>query len=195
MKPQGIGFSFSFHHFTGEASGTQAPIMVSSRWRLLLPLIMYLVVAEEVPGLWNLGKSYMSLDTDGRVVRLDSFAKFLAPGFRLGWLTAPPHFVDKFTFHMHGTALGPCSTTQVNNYTNTDHMSNVNNMHYTDVIVTCRLCWDRHGGTLSVVGTGFPSGCCCYGVLGCCCYGAPGCCYYGVLGCCCCGVLGLQLLM
>ena len=71
------------------------------------------MVAGEVPGLWNLGKSYMSLDTDGRVVRLDSFAKFLAPGFRLGWLTAHPHFVDKFTFHMHGTALGPCSTTQV----------------------------------------------------------------------------------
>ena len=74
---------------------------------------MHLLAAGEVPGLWNLGKSYMSLDTDGRVVRLDSFAKFLAPGFRLGWLTAHPHFVDKFTFHMHGTALGPCSTTQV----------------------------------------------------------------------------------
>ncbi|KAL3159334.1 hypothetical protein ABBQ32_011286 [Trebouxia sp. C0010 RCD-2024] len=68
---------------------------------------------REVPGLWNMGRSYMSLDTDGRVVRLDSFAKFLAPGFRLGWLTAHPHFVDKFTYHMHGTALGPCSTTQV----------------------------------------------------------------------------------
>lgn len=74
---------------------------------------MHLLHAGEVPGLWNLGKSYLSLDTDGRVVRLDSFAKFLAPGFRLGWLTAHPHFVDKFTFHMHGTALGPCSTTQV----------------------------------------------------------------------------------
>ena len=69
--------------------------------------------AGEVPGLGNLGKSYLSLDTDGRVVRLDSFAKFLAPGFRLGWLTAAPAFVDKLTFHMHGTALGPCSTTQV----------------------------------------------------------------------------------
>ncbi len=71
------------------------------------------VCVGEVPGLWNLGKSYLSIDTDGRVVRLDSFAKFLAPGFRLGWLTAHPAFVDKLTFHMHGTALGPCSTTQV----------------------------------------------------------------------------------
>ncbi len=71
------------------------------------------VLAGDVPGLWKLGRSYLSLDTDGRVVRLDSFAKFLAPGFRLGWLTAHPTFVDKLTFHMHGTALGPCSTTQV----------------------------------------------------------------------------------
>lgn len=68
--------------------------------------------AEEVPGLWNLGKSYLALDTDSRVVRLDSFAKFLAPGFRLGWVTAHPTFIDKLTWHMHGTALGPCSTTQ-----------------------------------------------------------------------------------
>ena len=46
-------------------------------------------------------------------MRLDSFAKFLAPGYRLGWVTAHPTFVDKLTWHMHGTALGPCSTTQV----------------------------------------------------------------------------------
>ena len=68
--------------------------------------------AGEVPGLWNLGKSYLALDTDSRVVRLDSFAKFLAPGFRLGWVTAHPTFIDKLTWHMHGTALRPCSTTQ-----------------------------------------------------------------------------------
>lgn len=68
---------------------------------------------REVPGLWNLGQSYLSIDTDGRVIRLDSFAKFIAPGFRVGWLTAHPTFVDKLTFHMHGTCLGPCSTTQV----------------------------------------------------------------------------------
>ena len=76
------------------------------------------MLAGDVPGLWKLGRSYLSLDTDGRVVRLDSFAKFLAPGFRLGWLTAHPTFVDKLTFHMHGTALGPCSTTQVGNALN-----------------------------------------------------------------------------
>lgn len=73
--------------------------------------------AGELPGVWNLGQSYLALDTDSRVVRLDSFAKFLAPGFRLGWVTAHPMFVDKLTWHMHGTALGPCSTTQVGHCT------------------------------------------------------------------------------
>ena len=34
--------------------------------------------ADEL-GLHKLGQSYLSLDTAGRVIRLDSFAKFLAP--------------------------------------------------------------------------------------------------------------------
>ena len=34
----------------------------------------------------SLAKSFISLDTDGRVVRLDSFSKVLTPGTRLGWI-------------------------------------------------------------------------------------------------------------
>ena len=43
------------------------------------------VCAVAVPGLLGLRRSgsYLSLDTDGRVIRIDSFAKFLAPG---GWV-------------------------------------------------------------------------------------------------------------
>merc|ERR550514_2319987 len=37
---------------------------------------------DEVPGL-KLGMSYLSLDTEARVSRLDSFSKVLAPGFRI----------------------------------------------------------------------------------------------------------------
>nr|CAB3219596.1 kynurenine/alpha-aminoadipate aminotransferase, mitochondrial-like [Phallusia mammillata] len=33
--------------------------------------------------------SYQSLDTDGRVIRLDSMSKLAAPGFRVGWVTGP----------------------------------------------------------------------------------------------------------
>lgn len=36
--------------------------------------------AGEVPGLQNLGKSFLSIDTEGRVLRFESAAKFLAPG-------------------------------------------------------------------------------------------------------------------
>ena len=40
--------------------------------------------------------SMFSLDTDDRVVRLDSFSKTVAPGFRLGWVSAPKAFMAKF---------------------------------------------------------------------------------------------------
>ena len=58
-------------------------------------------------------RSYLSIDTQGRVVRLDSFAKFLAPGLRLGWVTAAPAMVEKLNFCLHGSHLGACATTQV----------------------------------------------------------------------------------
>lgn len=40
--------------------------------------------------------SYLSIDTDGRVVRLDSFSKVLAPGTRLGWIVAQSKFIERF---------------------------------------------------------------------------------------------------
>ncbi|KAJ5776219.1 uncharacterized protein N7511_001230 [Penicillium nucicola] len=40
--------------------------------------------------------SYLSLDVDGRVLRLDSLSKVLAPGSRMGWVTASEQVVEKF---------------------------------------------------------------------------------------------------
>lgn len=40
--------------------------------------------------------SYLGLDVDGRVLRLDSLSKVLAPGSRLGWITASEQVVEKF---------------------------------------------------------------------------------------------------
>lgn len=37
--------------------------------------------------------SLLELDTEGRVIRVDSFSKILAPGLRLGWITAPPAII------------------------------------------------------------------------------------------------------
>lgn len=43
----------------------------------------------------SLVPSYMSVDTDGRVVRLDTFSKTVAPGCRVGWITAQPAIIEK----------------------------------------------------------------------------------------------------
>jgi hypothetical protein len=47
------------------------------------------------PFLDSLVPSYLSVDTDGRVIRLDTFSKTVAPGCRLGWITAQPALVER----------------------------------------------------------------------------------------------------
>lgn len=48
------------------------------------------------PFLDSLSPSFLSIDTDGRVVRLDTFSKTIAPGCRLGWITAAPAIIEKY---------------------------------------------------------------------------------------------------
>lgn len=43
----------------------------------------------------SLVPSYLSIDVDGRVLRLDTFSKTIAPGCRLGWITAQPEFIER----------------------------------------------------------------------------------------------------
>lgn len=43
----------------------------------------------------SLVPSFLSLDVDGRVIRLDTFSKTVAPGCRLGWMTAQPAFIER----------------------------------------------------------------------------------------------------
>ncbi|PSC75895.1 B Chain Kynurenine Aminotransferase Ii Inhibitor [Micractinium conductrix] len=64
---------------------------------------------DSPPGLAGLPRhaSYLSLDVDGRVVRIDTFAKFLAPGLRLGWAVAAPAVAEKLTHLMQAQTLGP----------------------------------------------------------------------------------------
>lgn len=40
--------------------------------------------------------SFLSMDLDGRVIRLDSTSKIFAPGARFGWITAQKHILEKF---------------------------------------------------------------------------------------------------
>lgn len=46
------------------------------------------------PFLDSLVPSFLSMDTDGRVIRLDTFSKILVPGCRVGWITAQPDPTD-----------------------------------------------------------------------------------------------------
>ncbi|OJD33470.1 aromatic amino acid aminotransferase [Diplodia corticola] len=43
----------------------------------------------------SLVPSYLSIDYEGRVIRVDTFSKTVAPGCRLGWLTAQPAIVER----------------------------------------------------------------------------------------------------
>ena len=54
----------------------------------------------------SLPTSYLSLDRSGRVIRVESTSKILAPGLRCGWLTASRQIVDIF---MNFAEVGPSS--------------------------------------------------------------------------------------
>ncbi|KAJ2690395.1 hypothetical protein IWW39_000794 [Coemansia spiralis] len=67
---------------------------------------------NDLPGVTGLIPSLLSMDTDGRVIRLDSFSKILAPGLRCGWITAPKYMTDKIQFHNETSVQQPAGLSQ-----------------------------------------------------------------------------------
>ncbi|KAK8396852.1 hypothetical protein O3P69_005074 [Scylla paramamosain] len=57
--------------------------------------------------------SFLSLDTAGRVLRIDSFSKILGPGLRLGYITADKHFTDKICTLTAAVTIHASSLSQV----------------------------------------------------------------------------------
>ncbi|KAK2019969.1 aromatic amino acid aminotransferase [Colletotrichum eremochloae] len=57
--------------------------------------------------------SLLSMDTDGRVLRMDSFSKVLVPGSRLGWVTASAQVIERFIRHAEVANQGPSGFSQV----------------------------------------------------------------------------------
>jgi aromatic amino acid aminotransferase I / 2-aminoadipate transaminase len=57
-------------------------------------------------------RSLLSIDVDGRVIRIDTVSKIISPGMRLGWVTGPPDFIDKYVLLQSQSAQFPCSISQ-----------------------------------------------------------------------------------
>jgi len=49
--------------------------------------------------------SVRSLDKEGRVIQMKTFSKIFVPGFRIGWLSAPPEVLDKLVMSKQSTDL------------------------------------------------------------------------------------------
>ena len=61
----------------------------------------------------SLPKSYLSLDTSGRVIRLESTSKILAPGLRCGWLSASSQIISQFSNFAEVGPSSPSGASQV----------------------------------------------------------------------------------
>ena len=57
--------------------------------------------------------SLLSMDVDGRVMRMDSFSKVVVPGSRLGWITASEQMVERYIRHGEVCNQGPSGFSQV----------------------------------------------------------------------------------
>lgn len=57
--------------------------------------------------------SLLSIDVDGRVMRMDSFSKILVPGSRLGWITASAQIVERYIRHAEVASQGPSGFSQI----------------------------------------------------------------------------------
>ncbi|KAI0082536.1 PLP-dependent transferase [Panus rudis PR-1116 ss-1] len=56
----------------------------------------------------NLVPSFLKVDTQGRVIRLDTFSKTIAPGSRLGFFTCNPLFAERLERQGETTTQAPC---------------------------------------------------------------------------------------
>lgn len=66
----------------------------------------FLQFSDRVPSL-------LSMDTDGRVVRFDSFSKILSAGMRVGYVTGPKALLERINFHMQVSILHCSNLPQV----------------------------------------------------------------------------------
>lgn len=66
--------------------------------------------------LQNLIPSYLSLDVSGRVLRMDSMSKIIAPGSRTGWVTGPKQIIERFIRHQEVSSQSPSGFAEMSLY-------------------------------------------------------------------------------
>ncbi|KAI8954861.1 aromatic amino acid aminotransferase-like protein [Xylaria longipes] len=54
----------------------------------------------------------LSIDVDGRVLRMDSFSKVVVPGSRLGWVTGSEQVIERYIRHSECSSQGPAGLSQ-----------------------------------------------------------------------------------
>lgn len=57
--------------------------------------------------------SYLSLDVDGRVCRLESFSKVISPGSRVGWIVASEQIIERFVRLFEVSTQNPSGISQI----------------------------------------------------------------------------------
>jgi aromatic amino acid aminotransferase I len=57
--------------------------------------------------------SLLSMDVDGRVMRMDSFSKVIAPGARVGWITASEQMIERLNRHTEVSTQHPSGISQI----------------------------------------------------------------------------------
>ncbi|KAK0481177.1 PLP-dependent transferase [Armillaria luteobubalina] len=67
---------------------------------------------DETAFLDSLVKTFLSIDVQGRVIRLDTFSKTMAPGNRLGWFTCNPLFAERILRATEVTTQTPSGWSQ-----------------------------------------------------------------------------------
>ncbi|KAJ7781266.1 pyridoxal phosphate-dependent transferase [Mycena metata] len=65
-------------------------------------------IDDEAKFIASLEPSYLKLDYQGRIIRLDTFSKTIAPGSRLGWYTCNPMFAERLERAAETSTQAPC---------------------------------------------------------------------------------------
>lgn len=74
----------------------------------------------------SLTPSYLTIDTSGRVLRMDTYSKLFAPGLRLGFITGNPYLINRILFHTAVSTRSPSGISQVILNNTIQHWGGVN---------------------------------------------------------------------